>query len=66
MPHSCSPLWPEWMPAIRRRWPGLPAWPRVDPADTTPYVQGLDLHRIGSFDRAAKHDLAFWDALARR
>ncbi|MFD0201065.1 MULTISPECIES: carboxylesterase/lipase family protein [Saccharothrix] len=46
--------------------PGLPAWPRVDPADATPYVQGLDLRRIGPFDRAAEHNLAFWDALARQ
>ncbi len=46
--------------------PGLPAWPRVDAADTTPYVQGLDLRRIGPFDRAAKHNLAFWDALAHQ
>ncbi|ONI92608.1 hypothetical protein ALI22I_03160 [Saccharothrix sp. ALI-22-I] len=44
--------------------PGLPAWPRVDPADTTPYVQGLDPGRIGPFDRTTTHDSAFWDALA--
>lgn len=41
--------------------PGLPAWPRVDMADTTPYVQGLDLGRIGRFDRESNHNLAFWD-----
>jgi para-nitrobenzyl esterase len=46
--------------------PGLPAWPRVDPADTTPYVQGLDLSGIGPFDRATNHNLAFWDALAHQ
>jgi para-nitrobenzyl esterase len=43
--------------------PGLPAWPQVDPADETPYVQGLDLGGIGSFDRAAGHNLAFWESL---
>ncbi|MCC8242706.1 carboxylesterase/lipase family protein [Saccharothrix luteola] len=46
--------------------PGLPTWPRVDPADTTPHVQGLDLGRIGPFDRTGQHNLAFWDELAQQ
>jgi para-nitrobenzyl esterase len=37
--------------------PGLPAWRRH------PYVQGLDLGRVGPFDRAAAHRLPFWDGL---
>ena len=44
--------------------PGLPWWRTVDPAATTPYVQGLDVRRIGPVDRAALHGFAFWDALA--
>ncbi|MDF5758954.1 carboxylesterase family protein [Spongiactinospora sp. TRM90649] len=44
---------------------GLPAWPRVDAAGASPYVQRLDLgpQGIGSFDRRAEHNLAFWEGL---
>jgi para-nitrobenzyl esterase len=41
---------------------GLPSWRRTTP--DRPYVQGLDIGRIGPVDRAALHDFAFWDALA--
>ncbi|MDU0292214.1 carboxylesterase/lipase family protein [Saccharothrix longispora] len=44
--------------------PGLPRWHPVDPAGTTPFVQGFDVDRIGPVDRAALHGFAFWDALA--
>jgi para-nitrobenzyl esterase len=43
---------------------GLPRWPRVDPAGATPYVQELNVDRIGPFDRNTAHDLAFWHTLA--
>jgi len=34
--------------------PGLPRWRQA------PYVQGLDVHRTGGFDRDAAHRLEFW------
>ncbi|GAB3149882.1 carboxylesterase family protein [Micromonospora sonneratiae] len=36
---------------------GLPAWRHH------PYVQGLDLDRVGRFDRTAAHRLNFWDGI---
>lgn len=36
---------------------GLPAWRQY------PYVQGLDLDRVGHFDRSAAHRLTFWDGI---
>ncbi|GAB3973703.1 carboxylesterase/lipase family protein [Plantactinospora veratri] len=36
---------------------GLPAWRHH------PYVQGLDLDRVGQFDRIAAHRLTFWDGI---
>ncbi len=43
---------------------GLPLWRRVLPDAVTPYVQGLDVHRIGRIDRGELHNFDFWNALA--
>jgi para-nitrobenzyl esterase len=41
---------------------GLPPWRATAP--DAPYVQGLDVHRIGRVDRGELHNFDLWDALA--
>ncbi|MGK5632679.1 carboxylesterase/lipase family protein [Streptomyces sp. URMC 123] len=43
--------------------PGLPAWPRFEPAAGVPHTQSLAPHRVGPVDYAGEHRLAFWHRL---
>ncbi|GGZ06946.1 carboxylesterase [Streptomyces nitrosporeus] len=44
--------------------PGLPRWPRFEPADAVPHTQSLAPDRIGPVDYAKEHRLGFWLRLA--
>ncbi|MFK0118103.1 carboxylesterase/lipase family protein [Streptomyces sp. NPDC090994] len=46
--------------------PGLPQWPRFDPARAVPYTQSLAPDRVGPVDYAREHRLDFWHRLAQR